>query len=346
MPNLALPETFPLPNMATEVSQRDTMFDGRDDHYLSVGLSALGAIEAALGSAPTPRRILDLPCGHGRITRMLRARFPRAAITVCDIDRHGVDFASSRFRARGVHSDGDFRCLGLGRSYDLIWVGSLITHFSELTTRRFLDCMVRHMNLRSTLVLSSHGDFVADRMHSLTYGLAPWDVQGLLREHGRTGYGYRDYPESENYGISVISRRWIEGALTGSPLRLETYVERGWDDHQDVLALRLGERSARQPPTNLLKQYLRGIGAKGRGCARAPAGGVGGEARNGGPRGVSVANAGWLEANYRPQAARQSGGAEMSDKDEPVEVFDEGWYLNPHSPDDGAIRCGFATSQV
>ena len=138
MPSLTLPTPFRFPRMVTELAEADGMYDGRDGHYVSVGLSALRAIEDALGDAPAPpRRILDLPCGHGRVTRVLRARFPEAAITVCDLDRGGVDFAAARFGARGVYSVEDFRALDLGEAYDLIWVGSLVTHLPEHQTRRF-----------------------------------------------------------------------------------------------------------------------------------------------------------------------------------------------------------------
>src|SRR5215203_6248118 len=126
MPSLTLPTRFRFPRLVTEVAEADSMYDGRDGHYVSVGLSALRAIEDALSDARVPpRRILDLPCGHGRVTRMLRARFPDAAITVCDIDRGGVDFAASRFGARAVYSVEDFGALDLEESYDLVWVGSL-----------------------------------------------------------------------------------------------------------------------------------------------------------------------------------------------------------------------------
>ena len=153
MPSLTLPASYRFPSMVTELADDDAKYDGRDGHYLSVGLSALRAIEDALGDAPAPpRRILDLPCGHGRVTRVLRARFPDAAITVCDLDRGGVDFAAARFGARGVYSVEDFRELDLGEAFDLIWVGSLVTHLPELHTRRFLDCMARHMAPRSVLV--------------------------------------------------------------------------------------------------------------------------------------------------------------------------------------------------
>jgi SAM-dependent methyltransferase len=261
MPFLTLPASFRFPSMVTEVAEDDAMYDGRDGHYVSAGLSALRAIEDALDDAPAPpRRILDLPCGHGRVTRVLRARFPEAAITVCDLDRGGVDFAAARFGARGVYSVEDFRALDLGEPYDLIWVGSLVTHLPEQQTLRFLDCMARHMTPRSVLVVSSHGARVEarlrswnhglDRAHvearlrSWNYGVAPEAVSGLLEDHARTGYGYRDYPGGQGYGVSLISREWAAETLSGGPLRLHRYSEAAWDDHHDLLVMRLREGEA------------------------------------------------------------------------------------------------------
>jgi SAM-dependent methyltransferase/ectoine hydroxylase-related dioxygenase (phytanoyl-CoA dioxygenase family) len=240
MRELTLPPHFPLPGMITEVAGGDRMYDGSDERYAAVGESALRIIEAALRGAPVPRRILDLPSGYGRITRVLRARFPDAAITVCDIDAAGVGFCAARFGARGICSVDDFRLLDLEGTYDLIWVGSLITHLPEQQTRRFLDCMVRHMSQASTLVISSHGDLIAQRMRSgVSYGLRFRTITALLEEYGRTGYGYSDYPGRQEYGISVISRQWFEKVLDGSPLQLNEFCAAAWDNHQDVLVLRL-----------------------------------------------------------------------------------------------------------
>jgi SAM-dependent methyltransferase len=114
MRELKLPLGFPLPTMITEVADGDAMYDGDEQHYVAVGQSALGIIEAALREMPVPRRILDLPSGYGRITRVLRARFPEATITVCDIDRAAVYYCAGRFGARAIYSLGDFRLLDLG----------------------------------------------------------------------------------------------------------------------------------------------------------------------------------------------------------------------------------------
>ena len=347
MPFLTLPAGFPLPTMLTELSPRDTMYDGRDVPYLSVGLSALQAIEAAIGNAPAPRRILDMPCGHGRVTRVLRARFPDAAITVCDIDRDGVDFASDRFRARAVYSATDFRCLEFGETYDLIWVGSLITHLPELMTLMFLDFAVRHMTPRSTLVVSSHGDFVAGRMHAMTYDLPPWDVDALLLEHTRTGYGYRNYPGCEHYGIAVVGRLWFEKAIEGSPLRLTSYVERGWDDHQDVVSFRLGRRHLARRSAVAIKRYVRELRTRKRWRATIHTDTAG--------HGISVRQstasrkhkAGWFEAQYRRRCAEQESTADnLLDDSSPSKHFDEGWYLDAYPDVLAALKEGKVRSSI
>ena len=79
--------------------------------------------------------MLDLPCGFGRVTRFLCARYPAASITVSDLDRDGVDYCAARFNAQAAYSVRDFRDLQLGGAYDLLWVGSLITHLPA--PRRF-----------------------------------------------------------------------------------------------------------------------------------------------------------------------------------------------------------------
>lgn len=214
------------------------MFDGSGEHYLQVGLSALDVIKAALQGAPTPRTILDLPCGFGRVTRVLRAQYPAAAITVCDLDRAGVDFASATFRARGVYSKPNFRDLQLDGPFDLIWVGSLLTHLPEHQTRQFLDFAARHMGPDSRLVVTSHGEYVADRLRSWNYGLGEQAARGLITQYLTHGYGYRGYDGSPDYGISLAARVWYETQLAGSCLRLQSYQERGWDQHQDVLVIR------------------------------------------------------------------------------------------------------------
>jgi SAM-dependent methyltransferase len=196
MYQLNLPPDFPLPLMDRMVAGRDTMYLGSDAHYVSVGQSALRIIEAALGRTE-PRSILDLPSGFGRVTRVLRARFPQAAITASDLDSDGVEFCAAQFGVRAAHSVSDFNQLQLGECYDLIWVGSLITHLRARKTHEFFAAMVRHMTPLSTLVVSSHGPSIIPRLRKQAYGFPPEAAAELIAQYEQTGYGYRDYGDSE-----------------------------------------------------------------------------------------------------------------------------------------------------
>ncbi len=374
MPFLTLPAPFRFPGMLTELAEADGMYDGRDGHYVSVGLSALRAIEDALDDAPTPpQRILDLPCGHGRVTRVLRARFPEAAITVCDLDRGGVDFAAARFGARGVYSVEDFRALDFGESYDLIWVGSLVTHLPEQQTLRFLDCMARHMTPRSVLVVSSHGARVEARLRSWNYGLdeahvearlrswnygvAPEAVSGLLEDHARTGYGYRDYPGGRGYGVSLISREWVAETLSGGPLRLHRYSEAAWDDHQDVLVMRLreGKSGFSAPGYDTTEAASRLDRAVPQSEKPWPGQGVLVAMRRA-AQAVSARLAGRLDGGRDDAGAPAARTGECRTMDEqptrtheaaPADAFDEAWYLASY-PDvaEAVAQGGFASGRA
>ncbi len=238
MSSLTPPCRFALPGIVTELSSNDVMFDGSDERYLRVGMSALKVIEASLLGAPAPRAILDLPCGSGHVTRMLREHYPDAAITVCDFDPSQVDLTASTFGATGVCAPPNFRDLQLGGSFDLIWAGSLLAHLPEHQIRQFLDFAARHMGPDSRLVVTSHGEHVTTQMRSRSYGLSDPAACRLIAQYLADGYGYRGGDGDANYGISLAARGWYETLLARSGLRLQSYYERGWDRHHDVLVLR------------------------------------------------------------------------------------------------------------
>lgn len=234
-------------SVSTNFSATDTMLEnGNHRRYLAVGANAMQAIRASIGSAE-PKSILDLPCGHGRVARHLRHAFPDADLYVADIDTVGAEFCASEFKATLLKPSSDFTTLDFGRTFDLIWVGSLITHLDANATRNFFGFVARHMDDRSSAVITSHGPFVAGRLflaQRSVYGLSVEQETKILSDYMETGYGYCDYSNRVGYGISVCSRNWIAEAAKDAGLQLISHRDHAWDNHQDVSLLRLAPANA------------------------------------------------------------------------------------------------------
>lgn len=223
----------------TRISPRDAMYTGDGAHYFSVGLSAVRAIDRATAGAPDPRRVLDMPCGHGRVLRFLKARYPGASLAACDLDEHAVAFCAKRFGAQGVRSSADLASLDLPGPFDLVWCGSLVTHLDADASAALLALFARSLAPEGVAVVTTHGALVADRLRSGsdTYQLDPEAARAAVESFDATGFGYAGYPWSAGYGVSISSPDWIARAAAEAGLRVTHVAERGWDDHQDVVAL-------------------------------------------------------------------------------------------------------------
>jgi SAM-dependent methyltransferase len=229
-------------DILTDISPNDTMFTPNwEQHYFAVGMSALRCIRLAMLAAGKVdvQTILDLPCGHGRVQRTLRAAFPHARITGCDLDQDGVDFCASRFRAVPIYSAERPHDIPLSDQFDLIWCGSLFTHFDQRLWEEFLDFFQATLCPGGLLVFTVHGRESVHWVRSgkFTYHLA--DPAAILRDYDRCGFGYQDYTAHthRNYGISLSSPSWVTQLLAKRPrLRVVNYTEKGLDNHQDVVA--------------------------------------------------------------------------------------------------------------
>jgi trans-aconitate methyltransferase len=250
MPVLSLPAGFAFPSLATKVASDDPLFDGKSDQYLQAGLSALNIIETALLGNPEPKRILDLPCGFGRVSRFLKARYPASELTVCDQNRQAVDFGAVSFGANGVYATLNFRDLELGTRFDLIWAGALLTQLPEHQTRQFLDFAVRHMAPDSRLIVTSYGEAVAARLPSAHHGLSEAAARGLQVQYLNAGYGYRRADDTAA-GVALVAPEWFEAHLPGSKLHLRSHRRNAWQADQDVVVM-CGTRIARgaEPATS------------------------------------------------------------------------------------------------
>jgi SAM-dependent methyltransferase len=228
--------------MISEISPKDEMFTGDHEHYFSVGRSAVQCIRLGLQAARKSgvRKILDLPCGHGRVLRALRDEFPDAEITACDLNRDGVEFCHRAFGAVPAYSSHEVSEIPLTR-YDLIWCGSLLTHMPAQSWYEFLELFRDHLEPGGTLIYTTHGRWPAERMRSgeCLYGISRADK--MLKGYRKEGFGFVQYDWAKekrlSYGISLTEPWRAVKILEDIPeLHLICYQERGWDNHQDVIA--------------------------------------------------------------------------------------------------------------
>jgi len=217
------------------LSPNDEMFTGDLEDYLGVAETAVAQIAHAMAITGTGecRRILDLPCGHGRVLRALRAVFPDAEVTACDVNRDGVDFCAAQFGARPVYSTTDPREIPLDGTFDLIWVGSLLTHLDAGRCRAFLSVLCDRLAPGGLLLVSTHGRNAVKR----------WPLQdarlAAIRSGFETnGFGYANHAGASGYGTSAFTVGWLASELySREDVMLIGYAERGLADHQDLASI-------------------------------------------------------------------------------------------------------------
>jgi SAM-dependent methyltransferase len=247
------------------ISPRDHMFntDPNPIHYHSLGFGALDCIRLAMLTAQmeNPESILDLPSGHGRVSRILRAEFPDARLTACDIDHDGVDFCAETFDAKPAYGHERPQDIELGDMFDLIWCGSLLTHMDRPKWDEFLDLFEAHLAPRGVLLFSAHGRCIVPRLRDPDFARRYLDsdekCEKILRSYAETGFGYADYalPDDfreslslpRNFGISLASPSWVGALLQERPLQLLAYLEGRWGA-QDVIACIRVDELREDPP--------------------------------------------------------------------------------------------------
>ena len=238
-PSLSGPERELLNKVSSRIYYRDGMYNGDGVHYFKVGLSAIGCINEAVACAGITevRSILDFPCGSGRVLRFLIQRFPDAEITACELDRGPVEFCVRTFGARAAYSSLNLNEVSLGRKFDLIWCGSLVTHLNESGMVALLQVFRRHLAAGGLMIFTTHGNFVPGRIlrREFDYGLDAEQIKRIGRDYPQAGYGFEDYPGEKDYGVSLTSPEWIRARVRElGGFREVFFRERGWDDHQDV----------------------------------------------------------------------------------------------------------------
>lgn len=225
----------------TYISVRDGMYPEDARYYLRCGSDALRLVKDSLRVAGVNvgsiRSFLDYACGYGRVMRWLVAGFPRAEALGVDADQTAIGFCAENL---GIQVQGADTTLTdrLERNFDLIWVGSLFTHVGEEYALRLLSYLKEHLTPIGVLVFTTHGPYVANRIHSgeKSYGLEARERQKLLREFDEGGYGFGAYPGRVDYGVSVCSAERIYGLMARANVTPIFYESRGWVRHQDGVA--------------------------------------------------------------------------------------------------------------
>jgi len=226
---------------------------GPPDAYFDYGRAALRCIKLALLAAGKEevRTILDLPCGHGRVLRMLRAAFPTAETTVCDLDRDAVDFCAATFGAVPVYSTENPDDIPLRGAFDLIWCGSLLTHLDQDRWAGFLVKLESVLARDGILVFTTHGRWIARTIRDGIRkfgGISEETSRTMVDTCDRTGFGYANYRQQQRYGISLSSLSWVCSLLQKTTnLRVLCFTERGWRNDQDTIAC-VQQMGLRSPP--------------------------------------------------------------------------------------------------
>ena len=200
-------------NVITDVSPNDHMHARGQRWYGKAGQVALESLRLAMLTAGKPRveSILDFGCGHGRVLRTLKAAFPEAALTACDINRDGVDFCAKVFGATPVYSSRDPAEISLDERFDVVWCGSFFTHVDLDGWSRFLPFLESRLAKDGIFVFTTAGRCAVQRLRNepsawtLRWMLEDDIRAGFIEDYDREGFAHRDSPNYEGWGYTAAA---------------------------------------------------------------------------------------------------------------------------------------------
>jgi len=221
------------------ISDLDTMHEsGHDKEYFLTGYRALKICCSYVDMSKKNLRILDFPCGYGRVLRWLRNQFPSSEIFGCEIDSRMLDFVEKEFGAERIQSNDEMDVI-LPIDLDLIFVGSLLTHYDEHQWDKFLLMCQRALATNGILVFTTHGRrhaLMARDRHPIYGSLV--DTSALYAKYVIAGFSYSPYePTWPTFGLSLSSPEWVmRKILDFSDLKVIHMAEGEWG--QDVWVLK------------------------------------------------------------------------------------------------------------
>lgn len=202
--------------------------------YIAIGREAVQNIDATLVAASRTwaevTRFLDYGCGYGRVLRWLGGR--GFEVVGADVNAQAVRFCATEFGATPF-------LIPLGRddwtlpgSFDLIWVGSVLTHLTQQECTTVLTRLAGALRPAGLLVFTTHGEV---RGSGLEYGK---DVARVTPQIGAALAAgevmFVPNRETPAWGYTFHSRAAVEVIIAALGLRLVRFAPRAWDAHQDV----------------------------------------------------------------------------------------------------------------
>jgi CBS domain-containing protein len=228
--------------ISEELSPNDEMLvlDRTWTSYLQIGTDALRCIRRSLSMVGKRevRSILDLASGHGRVLRVLKAAFPEAKLTACDINADGVEFCARVLGAVPVVSHVRAREIDVEGPFDLVWSGSLFNHFDAPRWDEFIDLVEAVLEPDGLLVMANHSRQLVEGMRAGDPDpkLSREGIEQIVRGYDASGFGYADYAGVRDWGDNVAKPEWVASLIASRPgLELVDYEESGWVDALDVV---------------------------------------------------------------------------------------------------------------
>lgn len=247
------------PGIPGRVHRNDLMLDRGASQaitaYATTGVKAAEFLHQAALEVRTElasvEACLDFGCGYGRVTRYLAQRIHVSRITACDLDPEAVRFCASEFGVKGLRSAVSTQDVAFGQ-YDLVWMGSVLTHVNEGKCRELLSVLSRRLRPGGILAFSTHGHYSLTHLEAFGSEVARQSAV-LLSTVATSGIAYWPYPHyvTGDYGLAWHSDAYILSLVSeigSGTLELARTEASAWGlGRQDLWAFRRSAANQQLP---------------------------------------------------------------------------------------------------
>ncbi len=211
--------------------------------YIVSGREPVAHMEAALARAgrswATVAEYLDYGGGYGRALRWIAAEHPAVHTSIAEVNVQAARFVAREFGSDALVVQPHQVVPHFPRSYDLIWVGSVMTHLDENDGRTLLTALANALGPNGVLVFTTHGHISPEWLPHYgpdTTARADEIAAALVRDRifFVPGVAGRNYPQTFHAPAAV---RALIASVTPR-LELLSHAPRGWGNHQDVWSCR------------------------------------------------------------------------------------------------------------